>query len=166
MPAHVRSGDTVIVTAGSDKGRTGTVIKVIPKKSQVVVQGLNTRTKHLKPSQTNPQGGVITKEMPIHISNVSPVVDGKASRVRFVTKADGSKARVAVRGGQELGAIHGPRKPGTGGGGGKAGARKSGGKKKASTKKAGGSRSTGAKSKGKASGASSSMKKTGTGRKV
>lgn len=109
MPAHVRSGDTVIVTAGSDKGRTGTVLKVIPKKSQVVVQGLNTRTKHLKPSQTNPQGGVITKEMPIHISNVSPVVDGRATRVRFTVKPDGSKVRVAARGGQELGAVHGPR---------------------------------------------------------
>lgn len=109
MPAHVRSGDTVIVTAGSDKGRTGTVLKVIPKKSQVVVQGLNTRTKHLKPSQTNPQGGVITKEMPIHISNVSPVVDGRATRVRFAVKPDGSKVRVAARGGQEIGAVHGPR---------------------------------------------------------
>ena len=102
MPTHVRSGDTVIVTAGSDKGRTGTVLKVIPKKSQVVVQGLNTRTKHLKPSQANPQGGVITKEMPIHLSNVSPVVDGRATRVRFVIKADGSKVRVAVKGGDVL----------------------------------------------------------------
>ncbi len=164
MPAHVRSGDTVIVTAGSDKGRTGTVLKVIPKKNQVVVQGLNTRTKHLKPSQTNPQGGVITKEMPMHLSNVSPVVDGRATRVRFTIKADGSKVRVAARGGQELGAVHGPRAAGAGAG--KTGTRKTGAKK-TSKKKGGGGKAGGGKSTAKASGsAASSMKKTGTRRKV
>ncbi len=164
MPAHVRSGDTVIVTAGSDKGRTGTVLKVIPKKNQVVVQGLNTRTKHLKPSQTNPQGGVITKEMPMHLSNVSPVVDGRATRVRFTTKADGSKVRVAARGGQELGTVHGPRAAGAGTG--KTGTRKTGAKK-TSKKKGGGGKASGGKSTAKASGsAASSMKKTGTRRKV
>jgi len=74
-----------------------------------VVQGINVRTKHLKPTQLNPQGGIITKEMPIHISNVSPVVDGKPTRVRFMAKEDGSKVRVAARNGKELGTVHGPR---------------------------------------------------------
>ena len=110
MPSHVRSGDTVVVTSGDDKGRTGQVVKVIPKRSLVVVQGINVQTKHLRPSQQSPQGGIITKEMPIHISKVSPVVDGKPTRVRFVNRPDGSKARVAARGGSELGAVHGPRK--------------------------------------------------------
>lgn len=165
MPAHVRSGDMVIVTAGSDKGRTGTVLKIIPKRNQVVVQGLNTRTKHLKASQSNPQGGIITKEMPIHLSNVSPVVDGRATRVRFVTKADGSKVRVAARGGQELSTLHGPRTAAAGGA--KTGTRKAAAKKSAGKKKGGGGKASGGKSTAKASGsAASSMKKTGTRRKV
>lgn len=100
MPRHVKKGDTVIVTAGDDKGRTGEVLRVITKKDQVVVKGLNLRTKHLRPTQANPQGGVITRENPIHVSNVSPVVDGRGTRVRFQTKDDGSKVRVAARGGK------------------------------------------------------------------
>jgi large subunit ribosomal protein L24 len=94
-----------MVTAGSAKGRTGKVLRVIndEKRPTVVVEGVNVRKKHLKPSQLNPQGGVIEKEMPIHISNVSPVADGKPTRVRFETRPDGSKVRVAVRNGQVLG---------------------------------------------------------------
>jgi large subunit ribosomal protein L24 len=68
------------------------------------------RVKHLKPTQANPQGGILRREMPIHISNVSPVIEGKPSRVRFETKKDGSKVRVAARNGKELHVLHGPRK--------------------------------------------------------
>ena len=102
MARHIIQGDTVIVTAGRDKGKTGKVLRVIPDVDRVVVEGINRRVKHLKPGPNRPQGGVIEKEMPIHISNVSPVVDGKPSRVRFETKDDGSKVRVAVRNGKEL----------------------------------------------------------------
>ena len=109
MARHIIKGDTVIVTAGGDRGRQGTVLRVIPDEDRVIVQGINVRKRHIKPTQVNPQGGIIQKEMPIHISNVSPVVDGKPTRVRFETKADGSKVRVAVRGGQELHTLHGPR---------------------------------------------------------
>lgn len=109
MAAHVRKGDTVMVTSGSHRGRTGEVQRVIPRKDQVIVKGINLRTKHLRPSRINPQGGIITKEAPIHISNVSPVVDGKPTRVRFEVKPDGSKVRVAVRGGKVLSVVHGPR---------------------------------------------------------
>jgi large subunit ribosomal protein L24 len=109
MPRHIRKGDTVVVTAGNDKGMTGEVLRMFPGKNTVLVQGVNVRTKHLKPNQANPQGGLLRKEMPIHISNVSPVVDGKPSRVRFETKSDGSKVRVAVRNGKELHTLHGPR---------------------------------------------------------
>lgn len=109
MASHVRKGDTVIVTAGNDRGTIGEVLRVIPKDDRVVVQGVNIRTKHVKPTQQNPQGGLLRQEMPIHISNVSPAVDGKASRVRFETKADGSKVRVAVRNGEELGVVRGPK---------------------------------------------------------
>ena len=109
MASHVRKGDTVIVTAGNDRGIIGEVLRVIPKDDRVVVQGVNIRTKHVKPTQQNPQGGLLRQEMPIHISNVSPAVDGKATRVRFETKKDGSKGRVAVRNGEELGVVRGPR---------------------------------------------------------
>ncbi len=168
MPAHVRKGDTVMVTAGSDRGRTGTVLKVIPKSSQVIVQGLNTRTKHLKPSQTNPQGGVITREMPIHLSNVSPVVDGKPTRVRFVVKSDGSKVRIAARGGQELGAVHGPRQSRGGAGAAAGPSRRAASKKKAARRKSGAKAGGGKASAGRTAGrkAASSTKKTGTGRKT
>jgi len=110
MPRHIRSGDQVIVTAGSEKGKTGEIASVLTDKDQVIVKGVNLKTKRLKPTQLNPQGGVITKEAPIHMSNVSPVVDGRATRVRFETKDDGSKVRIAARGGKVLGEVRGPRK--------------------------------------------------------
>ncbi|MHC5003855.1 MAG: 50S ribosomal protein L24 [Planctomycetota bacterium] len=110
MPRHIRKGDTVIVTAGNDRGVTGEVLRVIPGDDRVVVSGVNVRTKHLKPTQANPQGGTLQREMPIHISNVSPVVDGLPTRVHFETKPDGSKQRVAVRNGKVLHTLRGPQK--------------------------------------------------------
>jgi large subunit ribosomal protein L24 len=103
MPQHVRKGDLVYVRTGRDRGRTGTVLRVLPKEDKVLVQGMNMVRKHVKPSQQNPQGGIIEKEMPIHISNVSPSVNGKPTRVRFETRKDGSKVRIAVRTGEVLG---------------------------------------------------------------
>jgi large subunit ribosomal protein L24 len=109
MARHVRKGDMVMVTAGNDRGATGEVLRIFTKHDRVIVKGVNVRTKHLKPTQVNPQGGIIKREMPIHVSNVSPVVDGKPSRVRFQAKKDGSKVRVAARGGKELHTLHGKR---------------------------------------------------------
>jgi large subunit ribosomal protein L24 len=103
MARHVRKGDAVIVTAGSGRGRQGKILRVVTDKDQVVVEGVNIRTRHVRPSQANPNGGIVHKEMPIHISNVSPVADGKPTRVRFQTKKDGSKVRVAARNGEQLG---------------------------------------------------------------
>jgi len=107
MPRHVRKGDSVIITAGSSRGQVGEILRVLPDKDRVIIKGINLRTKHLKPTRINPQGGIITKEAPIHISNVSPVVDGKPSRVRFQVRDDGSKVRIAVKGGKVLGAVRG-----------------------------------------------------------
>lgn len=103
MPAHIRKDDLVIVIAGDDRNRTGKVLKVIPKRNMVVVEGVNVHKKHLRRSEQNPRGGVIEKELPIHLSNVMPVVDGKPTRVRFETRPDGSKVRVAVSNGQVIG---------------------------------------------------------------
>lgn len=109
MPAHVKKGDTVIVTAGSDRGKTGEVLSVDVQAGRVLVKGINVHKRHLKPTQARPKGAIVEKELPIHISNVSPAVDGKPTRVRFVTKPDGSKVRVAARNGAELHTLHGPR---------------------------------------------------------
>ena len=113
MARHVRKGDTVVITSGSNKGKVGEILRVIPDKHEegndrVVIKGINLRTKHLKPSRINPQGGIITKEASIHISNVSPSVDGKPSRVRFEIRDDGSKVRIAVKSGKVLGTVRGP----------------------------------------------------------
>jgi large subunit ribosomal protein L24 len=104
MARHIRQGDLVMVRAGDDRGKTGKVLRVDPSKDQVVVEGINVHFRHVKPSQQQPQGGRIQKEMPIHISNVQPVSPstGKPTRVRFETRADGSKVRLAVRGGDVL----------------------------------------------------------------
>lgn len=67
---RLKKGDTVIVIAGNDKGKTGKILKVFPEKNRIVVEGVNIRKKHSKPSQLNPQGGIIEKEMPIDASNV------------------------------------------------------------------------------------------------
>lgn len=113
MPSHVRKGDTVMVTSGAHKGKVGEVQRVITKTDRVIIKGINLRTKHLKPTRISPQGGIITKEAPIHMSNVSPVVDGKPVRVGFRVEADGTKYRVARHGGKEikvLNKVRGPRK--------------------------------------------------------
>ncbi len=100
MAMHVKKGDTVEITAGDHKGSQGKVMRVIPKSKRVIVEGLNTVFKHVRPSQKNPQGGRIKVEQPIHLSNVLPVKGSKGSRVRFETDKDGSKKRVAVNGGE------------------------------------------------------------------
>ena len=100
---RVKKGDTVVVIAGKDKGKKGTVTKVFTKTNKVLVEGVNVITKHQKPTAVNPQGGIINKEAPIHISNVMPVdpETGKGTRVRVEVK-DGQKVRVSVKSGKEL----------------------------------------------------------------
>lgn len=85
----IKKGDTVKVIAGKDAGSEGKVLSIDVKKSKVVVEGVNVITKHAKPSQANPNGGIVQKEAPIDISNVMLVFKGKATRVGF--KMDGDK---------------------------------------------------------------------------
>jgi large subunit ribosomal protein L24 len=105
MAQKIKKGDTVVVLAGKDKGRTGEVTKVIPKEDKVVVSGINVHARHRKPSQLNPQGGIERKEAPLHISNVAIAdpKDGSPTRVRFEER-DGKKVRVAAKSGE---LIHG-----------------------------------------------------------
>ena len=101
MASHVRKGETVEIIAGDHKGSTGRVMKVMPDKQRVLVEGLNLAYKHVRPSQQNPQGGRIRIERPIHISNVLPVSpkSSQGTRVRFTTDAKGIKKKVATGGG-------------------------------------------------------------------
>jgi len=104
MARHIKAGDTVVITTGADKGKTGRVLRVLIDKDRVVVEGINRVWKHVRPSQRNPQGGRIQKDAPIHISNVMPLdpTSGKGTRVKFETR-DGRKHRIAVGSGTDLG---------------------------------------------------------------
>ncbi len=100
--AKIKKGDQVIVLSGKDKGRTGEVVKSLPKEGKVVVSGVNVAVRHRKPSQANPQGGLERSEAPMHVSKVAHVTkDGKPTRVRFETR-DGKKVRVAVKTGEVI----------------------------------------------------------------
>ncbi len=100
--AKIKKGDRVIVLSGKDKGKTGTVTLAIPKDGKVVVDGVNIATRHRKPTQAEPQGGLVKIEAPLHVSKVAHVTaDGKPTRVRFETQ-DGKKVRVAVKTGDKI----------------------------------------------------------------
>ena len=97
----IKKGDTVKVIAGGSKGKEAKVISVDAKNNKVTVEGVNVVTKHEKPSASNPNGGIVTKEAPIDISNVMLVSDGKATRVGFKVE-DGKKVRVAKKTGKVI----------------------------------------------------------------
>jgi large subunit ribosomal protein L24 len=99
----IRKGDKVVVLAGKDKGRTGEVLSVSPKEDKAVVRGVNQVRRHQKQSQ-NQEGGIITKEAPIHLSNlaVADPKDGKPTRIGFTVQKDGRKVRVAKRSGETI----------------------------------------------------------------
>ena len=103
MAAKIRKGDTVVVLAGKDKGRSGEVLRVMPKDGKALVQGINTITKHQKqtPSQ---EAGIVRREAPIQLSNIAirDPKDGKPTRVGFKINDDGTKVRVTKRTGSEL----------------------------------------------------------------
>jgi large subunit ribosomal protein L24 len=106
MALHVKKGDIVEIVTGDHKGATGRVLRVIPGKNCVVVQGHNIAKKHVRPSRKNPQGGRINVERPIHISNVLPVnpKSSGGSKVHYQVNEDGSKKRLAADG-TEIGVV-------------------------------------------------------------
>jgi len=99
----IRKGDDVVVLTGRDRGKKGEVLRVIPKESRVVVQGVNVVKRHTRPSSTQP-GGIIEKEAPIHVSNLALAdpKDGKATRVGYKVLEDGRKVRFAKRSGEVI----------------------------------------------------------------
>src|SRR5574342_1396231 len=96
---HVKKGDKVQVISGKDKGKQGVILEAYPKLNRVLVEGVNVVKKHAKPSQANPQGGILSQEAPIHVSNVMPIdpKSGNPTRVGYTT-VDGKKVRVAKSG--------------------------------------------------------------------
>ena len=100
---HVKKGDKVVVISGKDKGKQGEVLAAFPKKDRVLVEGVNVVKKHSKPSQVNPQGGIVSQEAPIHVSNVMPLdpKSGEPTRVGYQV-IDDKKVRVAKKSGETL----------------------------------------------------------------
>src|ERR1700742_221674 len=100
MARHIKRGDTVVVIAGDDAGKTGRVLRILGDKNRVVVEGVNRVWKHVRPTQRNPQGGRVQKDAPIHMSNVMPLdpSTGKGTRVKFEER-NGRKHRIAVKSG-------------------------------------------------------------------
>jgi large subunit ribosomal protein L24 len=103
MAAKIRKGDKVVVLAGRDKGRTGEVIKVDPAEERALVRGVNMVKRHQRQSPRQ-EGGIISKELPVHLSNlaVADPRDGKPTRVGFKVGKDGRKLRIAKRSGVEI----------------------------------------------------------------
>ncbi len=102
MAAKIRKGDRVMVLSGREKGRTGEVFEVRPDESRALVRGINMVKRHQKQSAQQ-EGGIISKEAPIHLSNLAYVgKDGKPSRIGFKIRTDGTKVRVAKRSGAEI----------------------------------------------------------------
>lgn len=101
---HIKKGDTVFVNAGNDKGKTGRVLEVQIAKSRAIVEGINMVSKATKPNAQNPQGGIVKKEAPIHISNLN-VLDpksGKPTRIGRKLNEKGVLVRVSKKSGEEI----------------------------------------------------------------
>ena len=99
----IKKGDKVIVTTGKDKGKQGEVIRTIPSENRAVVRGVNVAKRHQKQTAAQ-EGGIVSKELPIHVSNLAlrDPKDGKPTRVGYKTLADGKKVRVAKRSGEVI----------------------------------------------------------------
>lgn len=98
---HIKKGDIVYVNAGANKGKTGRVLSVLVDEQRAIVEGINMVSKSTKPNAKNPQGGIVKKEAPVHISNLNPVEDGKPVRIGRVVK-EGKLVRVSKKTGKEI----------------------------------------------------------------
>lgn len=99
---HIKKGDTVRVISGDDRGKTGRVLRVLPKRKVAIVEGVNFVKRHTKPSQQNPQGGIIEKEAPLNISNVMLVAGGQPTRSGKRFLETGRKVRVSRETGEDI----------------------------------------------------------------
>ena len=104
LPSCILKGDRVKVIRGNFRDQEGTVLRTMRGKNRVVVEGVNMRKRHERPSQANPDGGIVTFEAPIHVSNVMLVdsASGEAGRIRMRVEADGTKERISVKSGNPI----------------------------------------------------------------
>ena len=102
--SFIRKGDVVRVMRGNERGKEGRVLRIDREKNRLVVEGVNLRKRHRKPSATDPEGGIVTFEAPIHVSNVMLLdpATNQPSRVRFQRSAEGEKERVAAKSGRAI----------------------------------------------------------------
>src|SRR5262245_45802629 len=98
----LKKGDPVVVLSGKDKGKEGTVLRVLPKEDKVIVEGVNMAKKHQRPVRATMQAGIIDKDMPIHVSNVAYLHKGKPTRLGYRVESDGTKVRIARRTGEVI----------------------------------------------------------------
>lgn len=101
---HIRKEDTVIVISGKDKGKKGRVLRTYPRENRVLVEGVNMVQRHTRPSQQNPQGGIVEQEAPIHASNVMLIdpKSGEPTRIGFKVLDNGKKVRIARKSGEAI----------------------------------------------------------------
>jgi large subunit ribosomal protein L24 len=101
---HIRRGDRVKIIRGNHAGSEGTVLRVMPEENRVVVEGVNLRKRHMRPTQENPEGGIVSFEAPIHASNVMLIdpATGEPTRVRSRKDADGTRERISARTGNPI----------------------------------------------------------------
>ncbi len=104
MKMHVKKGDNVKILCGKDKGKTGEILRSIPQQQRVVVQGANMMKKHQRPTQANQEGGIVSIEAPIHVSNVMLICPNckEATRVSKRTNEQGKKVRVCKKCGKDI----------------------------------------------------------------
>ncbi len=98
----LKKGDPVVVLSGKNKGKEGTILRVLPKDDKVIVEGVNMAKKHQRPVRATMQAGIIDKDMPIHVSNVAYLHKGKPTRLGYRVESDGTKVRVARRTGEVI----------------------------------------------------------------
>jgi large subunit ribosomal protein L24 len=101
---HIRRGDRVKVIRGNYAGTEGTVLRVMPEENRLVVEGVNQRKRHMRPTQENPEGGIVTFEAPIHASNVLLIdpATGQPTRIRSRVDADGTRERISAKTGNPI----------------------------------------------------------------
>jgi large subunit ribosomal protein L24 len=99
---HIKKGDIVYVNTGEDKGKTGRVLEVLVKEQRAIVEGVNMVSKSTKPNAKSPQGGIVKKEAPVHISNLNVVEKGKPVRVGRKLNAEGKLVRYSKKSGEEI----------------------------------------------------------------
>ena len=102
IKTKLKKGDNVIVVSGKDKGKSGSILSIFPSKNKAIVKGINIVKKHARPTQDNPQGGIMEKEASIHISNIMLVVSGKPTRVGFKSLDNGKKVKFAKTTGEVI----------------------------------------------------------------